>query len=141
MRFEEKCAELRVLLELLSDAKNVFVRIDEADAPDQLVEQALLCKSYLREIANFTSAILDSDLNIISQRLTIAIKFGVDSGALSIDKVSELIAEGENLLVNVDEDLRECQPLWIVASQLTFNRVHFKIVLSRLCCVLAFESG
>ncbi|KAK4260587.1 hypothetical protein QN277_003682 [Acacia crassicarpa] len=188
MRSGEKRAELKVLLQLLFDAKNLCVRIDETDALNQLVEQALLCKSYLREIVNFTSANVDNDLGIISERLTIAIKacevasvcdhqdvhdlelalgrqlwkiqvdgmlnsslnpsiqdvqkhlkeglameispedhymlplaklnclylqwaeltkkVAVDSGALSIDKVFELIAEGENLPINVDEDLR-----------------------------------
>ncbi|KAI9117961.1 hypothetical protein K1719_011103 [Acacia pycnantha] len=191
MRLGEKRAELKVLLQLLSEAKNLCVRIDETDALNQLVEQALLCKSYLREIVNFTSAnveSVDNDLGIISERLTIAIKacevasvcdhqdvhdlelvlarhlwkiqvngmlnstlnpsirevqkhlkeglameispedhymlplaklnclylqwaeltkkVAVDSGALSLDKVFELIAEGENLPVNVNEDLR-----------------------------------
>ncbi|XP_054790180.1 lysine-specific demethylase JMJ17-like isoform X2 [Prosopis cineraria] len=186
--FGVKRAELKVLLELLSDAKNLCVRIDETDALNQLVEQALLCRSCLRDIVNFTSADVDNDLSTISEKLTIAIKacevagvsdqqdlhnfelalarhlwkirvnrmlnslqnpsiqeiqkhlkeglameispedrymlqlskvnclylqwaeltkkVAVDSGAFSLDKVFKLIAEGEKLPVNVDEDLR-----------------------------------
>lgn len=49
-------------------------RTDETDALVQLVEQALLCRSCLREIVNFASANVDIDLSIISDRLTVAIK-------------------------------------------------------------------
>ncbi|KAF7810274.1 lysine-specific demethylase rbr-2 [Senna tora] len=186
--FGEKQPDLKVLRELLSDAENFCVRIDEIDILNQLVEQALACKSCLREILNLASVKVDKDITIISEKLIIATKaievagvcdqndindlelalskhlwkirvnkmlnsiqkptiqeiqshlkegltmeilpedhymakltkvnclclqwaelakkVAVDSGSLSLDKVFELIAEGENLPVDVEQELK-----------------------------------
>ncbi|XP_073220782.1 lysine-specific demethylase JMJ17 isoform X2 [Cicer arietinum] len=187
LRFE-KHIDLNNLVELLSDAEHFCLWIDERELLNQLVEKAFACKSGLREIVNLSSAYVNEDITVISQKLTIAIKAskvggvydesdncdlelalakflwkvqvnillnGVqkptieqiqkhlkegmsmeispedhymlkltnvsclglhwaelakkvsnDSGALSLDKVYELVAEGENLPVDANEELR-----------------------------------
>lgn len=187
LRFE-KHIELNILVKLLSDAEHFCLWIDEKDLLNQLIEKAFACKSGLREIVNLSSAYVNEDITIISEKLIIAIKAskvagvydqgdkcdlelalakylwkiqvnillsGVqkptieqiqkhlkegmsmeispkdhymlkltnvnclvmhwveiakkasnDSGAHSLDKVYELVAEGENLPVDVNEELR-----------------------------------
>lgn len=179
---------MNILVKLLSDAEHFCLWIDEKDLLNQLIEKAFACKSGLREIVNLSSAYVNEDITIISEKLIIAIKAskvagvydqgdkcdlelalakylwkiqvnillsGVqkptieqiqkhlkegmsmeispkdhymlkltnvnclvmhwveiakkasnDSGAHSLDKVYELVAEGENLPVDVNEELR-----------------------------------
>ncbi|XP_020978798.1 lysine-specific demethylase 5B isoform X1 [Arachis ipaensis] len=191
LRFGKKRIELKILTALLSEAEHFCLslcRIDEMEVLNELVEKALLCKSFLREILNFASTVVDEDISIVSEKLMKAIKAsdvagvydehdnsdlelalaknlwkiqvnrllngvckptirqiqkhmneGVDmeisaedhymlkltsvkclglqwaelakkvandSGALSLDKVLEVIVEGENLPVDVDEELK-----------------------------------
>lgn len=49
-------------------------RIDEIYVLNQLVERVFACKSCLGEILNLASANVDSNITIISERLTIATK-------------------------------------------------------------------
>jgi len=54
----------------------LYIRIDEKDLLNQLIEKAFACKSGLREIVNLSSAYVNEDITIISEKLTIAIKAG-----------------------------------------------------------------
>jgi hypothetical protein len=54
----------------------LYIRVDERDLLKQLIEKAFACKSGLREIVNLSSAYVNEDISIISEKLTIAIKAG-----------------------------------------------------------------
>ncbi|XP_043709984.1 lysine-specific demethylase 5A isoform X3 [Telopea speciosissima] len=69
-----KRVELKILIELLFDAKDFFVRVEERDAIEKLVEQALACKAYLTEVVDFALSYLDKDLMTIAKRLLVAVK-------------------------------------------------------------------
>ncbi|CAJ2650651.1 unnamed protein product [Trifolium pratense] len=73
LRFE-KHIELNILVKLLSDAEHLCFGIDERDLLNQLIEKGFACKSALREIVNLSSAYVNEDITIISEKLTIAIK-------------------------------------------------------------------
>ncbi|TKY70948.1 Lysine-specific demethylase 5B [Spatholobus suberectus] len=188
LRFGKKRVELKVLTELMSDAEQFCLWIDERDVLSQLVEKALSCKSCLSKIVILASANVDEDISVVSEKLVTAVKaskvavvydqhdtcdlelalaknfwkihvnrllngvpkptiqqiqkhlkeglamdilpedrhmlkltnvnclglqwaelakkVATDSGALSLDKVSELVVEGENLPIDVNEELR-----------------------------------
>ncbi|XP_059443642.1 lysine-specific demethylase JMJ17 isoform X3 [Corylus avellana] len=74
LRFGGKRPELQMLVELLSDAEDFFLWIEERDVLKQLVDQALACRTCLTEILDFALAYFDKDLGIVSEKLTIAIK-------------------------------------------------------------------
>ncbi|XP_042483738.1 uncharacterized protein LOC122064092 isoform X4 [Macadamia integrifolia] len=69
-----KRVELKILIELLSDAKDFFVRVEERDTIEKLVEQALACEACLTEVVDFALSYLDKDLTTISERLLVAVK-------------------------------------------------------------------
>ncbi|KAE8055327.1 hypothetical protein FH972_012174 [Carpinus fangiana] len=74
LRFGGKRPELQMLVELLSDAEDFFLWIEERDLLKQLVDQALACRTCLTEILDFALAYFDKDLGIVSEKLTIAVK-------------------------------------------------------------------
>ncbi|KAB1200329.1 Lysine-specific demethylase 5A [Morella rubra] len=74
LSFGGKRPELQTLLELLCDAEDFFVRIEERDVLKQLVDQALAWRTCLSEIVDFALAYFDKDLTVISKKLTTAIK-------------------------------------------------------------------
>ncbi|KAJ7944914.1 Transcription factor jumonji (JmjC) domain protein [Quillaja saponaria] len=74
LSFGAKYTELNMLLELKSDAEQFSVWSDERELLDQIVEQALLCKTCLGELVDLALADIDEDIHIISGRLTVAIK-------------------------------------------------------------------
>ncbi|XP_027915357.1 lysine-specific demethylase rbr-2 isoform X3 [Vigna unguiculata] len=74
LRFEKKRVELKVLTELMSEAENLCLWIDERDVLSQLVEKALSCKSFLKEIVILASANVDQDTSVISEKLATAVK-------------------------------------------------------------------
>ncbi|XP_048230426.1 lysine-specific demethylase 5B isoform X3 [Ricinus communis] len=74
LRFREKQCELSMLIKLLSDAENFSLRIEEREILQQVVDQALECKTCLREILDFELSYLDKDLSMISKKLIIALK-------------------------------------------------------------------
>lgn len=49
-------------------------RVDERDSLQDLLECAHSCKAGLIEILNFVSSYLGEDLNIISEKLAVALK-------------------------------------------------------------------
>ncbi|KAG6685054.1 hypothetical protein I3843_12G093300 [Carya illinoinensis] len=74
LKFGGKHPDLQMLIELLHDAEDFFVWIEERDALKQLVDQALACRSCLTELVDFSLAYCDKDLSIVSEKLTIAMK-------------------------------------------------------------------
>ncbi|ESW30492.1 hypothetical protein PHAVU_002G157500 [Phaseolus vulgaris] len=74
LRFEKKRVELKVLTELMSDAENFCLWIDERDVLSELVEKALSCKSFLKEIVILASANVGQDICVISEKLATAVK-------------------------------------------------------------------
>uniref|UniRef100_A0A2N9J2S4 Zinc finger PHD-type domain-containing protein n=1 Tax=Fagus sylvatica TaxID=28930 RepID=A0A2N9J2S4_FAGSY len=74
LRFVGKRPELQRLVELLSDAEDFSLRIEERDVLKQLVDQALACRIFLTEIINFALAYFDEDLGVVCEKLTIALK-------------------------------------------------------------------
>ncbi|KAL4603864.1 hypothetical protein ACB092_10G153600 [Castanea dentata] len=74
MRFGGKRPELQMLVELLSDAKDFSLWIEERDVLEQLLDQAQACRTFLTEIVNFSFAYFDKDLGVVSEKLTIALK-------------------------------------------------------------------
>ncbi|KAJ4954062.1 hypothetical protein NE237_030894 [Protea cynaroides] len=69
-----KQVELNILIELLSDAKDFSVRVEERDLIEKLVEQALACKACLTEVVDFALSYVDKDLRSICERLLVAVK-------------------------------------------------------------------
>ncbi|XP_030946999.1 uncharacterized protein LOC115971303 [Quercus lobata] len=74
MRLGGKRPELQMLVELLSDAKDFSLWIEERDVLEQLVDQAQACRTFLTEIVNFALAYFDKDLGVVSEKLTTALK-------------------------------------------------------------------
>ena len=74
MRFGGKRPELQMLVELLSDAKDFSLWIEERDVLEQLADQAQACRTFLTEIVNFALAYFDKDLGVVSEKLTTALK-------------------------------------------------------------------
>ncbi|XP_012086902.1 lysine-specific demethylase 5B isoform X2 [Jatropha curcas] len=74
LRFGGSQPELSMLIKLLSDAEHLSIGIQERDALQQIVEQALECKTCLREILDFEASYLHEDLNVISKKIIIALK-------------------------------------------------------------------
>ncbi|XP_059661778.1 lysine-specific demethylase JMJ17 isoform X2 [Cornus florida] len=74
MKFKGKRPELSKLIELLSDAEDFCVRIEERIIVCQLVEKALACKAYLKEIVDFVLDYLGEDLSTVAQKLSVALK-------------------------------------------------------------------
>lgn len=69
-----KRPELSMLTDLLSDAENLCVRIDERNLLRQIVEKALTCKACLTEIVEFALASLDKDQSVVVWKLSTALK-------------------------------------------------------------------
>ncbi|GFS37147.1 transcription factor jumonji (jmjC) domain-containing protein [Actinidia rufa] len=69
-----KRAEFNELVELLSDAEDFSVWIEERSVLCQLVEKALACKACLTEVVDFALAYHDEDLSIIVEKLSVAMK-------------------------------------------------------------------
>ncbi|XP_057511416.1 lysine-specific demethylase JMJ17-like [Actinidia eriantha] len=69
-----KRAEFNELVELLSDAEEFAVWIEEKSVLCQLVEKALACKACLTEVVDFALAYHDEDLSIIVEKLSVAMK-------------------------------------------------------------------
>ncbi|KAK9983523.1 hypothetical protein SO802_033048 [Lithocarpus litseifolius] len=84
----------------------LVLRIKERDVLEQLVEQAMACRTFLTTIFNFSLAYFDKDLGVVSEKLTTAVNVATDSGALSLDKVFELIMEGENLPSYLEKEIK-----------------------------------
>ncbi|XP_022928863.1 lysine-specific demethylase 5A isoform X1 [Cucurbita moschata] len=74
LRFLANRPELGMLTKLKSDALNFYVWMEEEDVLQQLVEQALVCKSHLTEVLDFASRCLDKDFSTTCKRLTVALK-------------------------------------------------------------------
>ncbi|KAF5729995.1 lysine-specific demethylase 5B isoform X2 [Tripterygium wilfordii] len=74
LRFKGRRPELKVLIQLISDAESFCIRIEERDMLQQLMDQALLLKSFLAEIISFASSYRDKNLSIIRKKLSIAFK-------------------------------------------------------------------
>ncbi|KAJ4712113.1 Transcription factor jumonji (JmjC) domain protein [Melia azedarach] len=74
LRFEGKCSDLRMLIEVLSDSENFGLRIEEIDILQEVVDKSLACKTTLTDIVKFECCYLDKDLQIVSNKLTIALK-------------------------------------------------------------------
>ncbi|XP_065858280.1 lysine-specific demethylase JMJ17 isoform X2 [Euphorbia lathyris] len=66
--------ELSMLIRLVSDAENFFVRLEEKYILLQIVELALQCKTCLEEVLGFESSHTDKDLSIVSKKIIIALK-------------------------------------------------------------------
>ncbi|KAL6986236.1 hypothetical protein U1Q18_019604 [Sarracenia purpurea var. burkii] len=69
-----KRAELNKLIQLLSDAEDFFVWIEERSILCQMVKRALSCKASLTEVVNFALAYHDEDLSTIAAKLSTAMK-------------------------------------------------------------------
>ncbi|PSS11412.1 Lysine-specific demethylase [Actinidia chinensis var. chinensis] len=69
-----KRTEFNELVELLSDAEDFAVWIEEKSVLCQLVEKALACKACLTEVVDFALAYHDEDLSIIVEKLSVAMK-------------------------------------------------------------------
>ncbi|KAL2348037.1 hypothetical protein Fmac_002037 [Flemingia macrophylla] len=74
LRFGKKRVELKVLIELASDAEHFCLWIEERDLLSQLVEKALSCKSCLREILILASTNVEEDISVVSEELVTAVK-------------------------------------------------------------------
>lgn len=53
---------------------NCVVRIEERDLLCQIVEKAKLCRTRLTEVADFVLAHVDKDLNMVTKKLSTALK-------------------------------------------------------------------
>ncbi|KAF3954191.1 hypothetical protein CMV_020441 [Castanea mollissima] len=63
--------------------KTTYQRIEERDILEQLVDQAMACRTFLTKIVNFSLAYLDKDLNVVSEKLITAVEaIEVASGRL-----------------------------------------------------------
>ncbi|KAL8141640.1 hypothetical protein V2J09_014672 [Rumex salicifolius] len=74
LRFKGKSPELEVLNKLLLDAEEFHIRIEEKEILQDIVDQALTCRTCLTEIVNLTLTCVDGDVSFIFQNLTIALK-------------------------------------------------------------------
>ncbi|KAF3954190.1 hypothetical protein CMV_020441 [Castanea mollissima] len=54
--------------------KTTYQRIEERDILEQLVDQAMACRTFLTKIVNFSLAYLDKDLNVVSEKLITAVE-------------------------------------------------------------------
>ncbi|KAF5175251.1 Lysine-specific demethylase 5b [Thalictrum thalictroides] len=83
MIFKGKRPELKILVELLSAAKEFCIRIEETERLQQVVEHALDCKAFLTDIVDCVLAYVDGDLSFIYKKLLTALK------ALSLAGISD----------------------------------------------------
>ncbi|KAF3954187.1 hypothetical protein CMV_020438 [Castanea mollissima] len=147
----------------------LVLRIEERDVLEQLVEQAMACRTFLTKIVNFSLAYFDKDLGVVSEKLTTAAKaievaflydhqanrnlelalaryswrfevnrllgglqkpkiqqiqqrlkeVATDSGAHSLDKVFELIMEGENLPSYLEKEIKVSTVVYQQSSSAT----------------------
>ncbi|KAJ0048148.1 hypothetical protein Pint_15199 [Pistacia integerrima] len=74
LTYEGKRSDLIKLIELLSDSEKFCVGIEERDILQEVVDEALACKTCLTDILKFEFSNLDKDLSIISNKLTVALK-------------------------------------------------------------------
>ncbi|KAL5718496.1 hypothetical protein ACHQM5_011393 [Ranunculus cassubicifolius] len=74
MIFKEKRPELKMLVELLSAAKDFCIRVEETDMLQQVVEQAHECKTFLTKELDCILAYTYEDLAPISRRLLTCLK-------------------------------------------------------------------
>ncbi|GAB4856855.1 hypothetical protein Ancab_040504 [Ancistrocladus abbreviatus] len=74
LRYAGKRPELKMLVDLLSDAKKFHVWIEERDVLQEIVDQALSCRACLTEIMDCALAYVNEDVTSISRQLTIALK-------------------------------------------------------------------
>lgn len=74
LKFVAERAELKILIDLLSDSKSFSVCIEEREILRGLVEQALKCKAYLTEIVEFALTYRAEDFSIITDKLVVALK-------------------------------------------------------------------
>ncbi|KAK6130041.1 hypothetical protein DH2020_036227 [Rehmannia glutinosa] len=138
LRTGKKHLALDKLTILLSDANDLCLWTDERRILHQIVEKALACNACLTELVNFALAYVSKDLNVVTQKIRIALKAmdvaGIcddegnrkfelslarnpaavagkheglrDGGMLGLDKVFELISEGESLPVYCGKELK-----------------------------------
>ncbi|XP_021895288.1 uncharacterized protein LOC110812753 [Carica papaya] len=74
LKFVGKRPDIKLLVELLADAKSSCTRIEETCLLEQIVEQAVRCSAHSAEIVGFASSYLDTDLCTVAQKLTTALK-------------------------------------------------------------------
>ncbi|XAR70302.1 hypothetical protein NMG60_11027112 [Bertholletia excelsa] len=74
VRFKGKHAEFNELVELLSDADNLSVWIEERGILDLLVEKALAWKGCLTEVLEFALNYHDEDISIVVRKLSAIMK-------------------------------------------------------------------
>ncbi|XP_058106883.1 uncharacterized protein LOC131250615 [Magnolia sinica] len=70
--------ELMMFNELLCDARDFYVGITEIDIVQDIVDQALACKSHLTDIVNRVLAYVNKDLSFMFENLFIILKGEVD---------------------------------------------------------------
>ncbi|KAF9600058.1 hypothetical protein IFM89_002531 [Coptis chinensis] len=66
--------ELKILVELVSAAKEFCIRIEETEMLEHVVKQALDCKSFLTEIVDDVLVYVDKDLSSVSNKLLTLLK-------------------------------------------------------------------
>ncbi|CAN4077732.1 unnamed protein product [Withania somnifera] len=69
-----KSVKLHKLVELLSDAEDIFLWIQERTVLHQIVQKALDFKARIEEIVKFVLAYQDRDLSIIAKKICVALK-------------------------------------------------------------------
>ncbi|XP_028088427.1 lysine-specific demethylase 5A isoform X1 [Camellia sinensis] len=74
LKFGGKCAGLNKLIELLSDAEDFSLWIEERSILRKVVDKSLACKACLTEIVDFALAYHDEDFSIVAEKLSIATK-------------------------------------------------------------------
>lgn len=95
LRYKGKRPELERLVELSSDAKKFHTRLEEFDILQEILDQALACRSCLSEIVDSSLSFFDRDVSSISGILTIALKALDVAGvcdSLAIHKFDQALA-------------------------------------------------
>lgn len=95
LKYKGKRPELEKLVELSSDSKKFTTRLEESDLLQEILEQALSCRSCLSEIVDSSLSFFDKDVSSVSGKLTIALKALDVAGvcdSLAIHKFDQALA-------------------------------------------------
>ncbi|KAL8053846.1 hypothetical protein ABFX02_05G100200 [Erythranthe guttata] len=89
LRTGRKHLTLDKLTFLLSESSDLFLWTDERRILSQIVEKALACNASLTKLVNFSLAYVSQDLNVVSQKMCIALK-AMDVGRIGDDEGNRL---------------------------------------------------
>uniref|UniRef100_A0A2P2MIU6 Lysine-specific demethylase rbr-2 n=1 Tax=Rhizophora mucronata TaxID=61149 RepID=A0A2P2MIU6_RHIMU len=98
LRFGRRRPELKMLVELLSNAENLSIRVEEEGTLQLVVKQVLEYKTCLREILDSALSSSGRNLNVITEKLIAAFKASKVAGVYDDQDNDDLdLALGRNL--------------------------------------------